>query len=207
MKKERNYDYFKVFIKMVEKAIEASKLLDDILNNFPPENLQEELDKMHEIEHDCDILMHSTMNRLVKEFLPPIEREDIINLVQTLDDITDSVEDVLMAIYMFNVEELKPEALEFSKLIVNSSKCLHDVVVEFGNFKKSKDIKDKIIRVNTLEEEGDRLYLKTIRNLYTGDEDIKTVVIWTRVIDRMEKCLDSLEEASNQMESIILKNS
>ncbi|MDO5712972.1 MAG: DUF47 family protein [Tissierellia bacterium] len=207
MLKEYRFDYFKNFEDMSAVTLEIAKMLDDCLKDFSPDNMEEILKEFHEVEHRGDELMHSTLNRLAKEFLPPIEREDIVFLVHRLDDVTDNIEDIAMALYMYNVQELLPETLEFSSLLLEGAGILSEVTKEFVNFKKANDIKEKIISVNTLEEKGDLLYMQTLRNLYENFETPKELIIWTRVIDKMEKTLDSMEFCSNVMESIILKNS
>ena len=55
---------------------------------------------------------HDMLDKLAKEFIPPIEREDIVALSQQIDTMTDKVEDVLMRVYMSNVQEIEPDALE-----------------------------------------------------------------------------------------------
>ena len=39
------------------------------------------------------------MKVLTHEFLPPLEREDITELAERIDDVTDAVEDVIVKIY------------------------------------------------------------------------------------------------------------
>lgn len=204
---EHRFDYFKNFVDMSAVALEMAKMLDEMLKNYSPEELAKSLDDFHEVEHRGDELMHRTMNRLAKEFLPPIEREDIVTLIHRLDDVIDNIEDVAMTLYMYDIRELIPEVLEFSSLILEGAGVLSEITKEFVHFKKSNDIKDKIIGVNTVEERGDNLYLKTLRTMYEENEDAKELIKWTRAIDRMESTLDSMELCSNVMESIILKNS
>jgi uncharacterized protein Yka (UPF0111/DUF47 family) len=48
----------------------------------------------------------------------PIEREDIMMIVQKIDDVTDAIEDVLLQVYMFNIRTIRPDATDFSQIIV-----------------------------------------------------------------------------------------
>lgn len=68
---------------------------------------------MHEIEHSADLEAHEITKRLAKEFITPIEREDILLLVHKIDDITDCIEDVLLHMYMYNVRVIKEDAIKF----------------------------------------------------------------------------------------------
>ena len=205
--KEKSFDYFRAFTEMVEGSMAAARLLDEILENYDPYALNAHIREMHEIENSNDSLIHETLNHLIKEFLPPLEREDISSLIEALDDPTDSAEDVLFALYMYNVETIRPEAIKFSKLIVESVDALYEASVEFKNFKKNDvSTKEKIIKVNDIEGKGDSLYIESIRKLYTGNEYPKLIIAWTKVLNKLENCLDTLERCANLMEFIMMKN-
>ncbi len=207
MARKNEFDYFDSFVKLSEYCCDAAKMLDDVLINFNVNTLEEKMKKMHEIEHAADLKGHEITRRLAKEFITPIEREDIVVLLHEIDDITDTIEDVLLHMYMYNVKEIKNDALRFSKLILKSCEELKLVFEEFKNFRKSKDLHDKIIRINKLEEDGDNLYTEAVRKLHMTSTDAIEIMTWTVAFNRLEKCCDSCEEAANIVESIVMKNS
>ena len=152
--------------------------------------------------------MHSIMNQLAIEFLPPIEREDIIEVTQKLDTVVDSIEEILLGLYMYRVRELIPECIEFGELILEGTLLLEELVLEFSNFKRSNDVKDRIIHINSLEGKGDELYLNSMRALFdfTGTFDPRRILTWKELLTVMENCMDSIEGAANEFESAMLKN-
>lgn len=206
MARNNDSDYFDSFIKLSEYSYNAAKLLDDTLRNFNKEILQKNMVKMHDIEHTADLEGHEITKRLAKEFITPIEREDILLLLHKIDDITDCIEDVLLHMYMYNVRVIKEDALKFSSLILSACEELIGAFKEFKNFKRSKEIQNKIIRVNKLEEEGDNLYTESVRKLHLSPSDAIEIVTWTIAYNRFEKCSDACEEAANVIESVIMKN-
>ena len=110
MAKKQDVYYFNNFVACAEESCHAAHLLKDVLANFNPDDLTGRLDEMHAIETRADGRKHEAMDRLAKEFIPPIEREDIITLSQYLDDLTDKIEDVLLRIYMNHVTRIEPAA-------------------------------------------------------------------------------------------------
>ena len=205
-KKENNY-YFDAFAKGISYANEAAALLQNIFENFDASTGKAQLDKMHEIEHTADGVKHEMMERLVKEFLPPIEREDIVELAHTIDEVCDLIEDVVLRIYMYNVTSLRPDVMKFAKLIVRCCADLKEMSLELPNYRKSASLVEKIKEINTLEEEGDRLYVEATRRLYSEEKDPIAVYAWTNIYDRLEKCCDGCEKVADMVELIILKNS
>ncbi|NTU89752.1 MAG: DUF47 family protein, partial [Actinobacteria bacterium] len=99
-----------------------------------------------------------------------------------------------------------PEALEMVAIIAKSTEALRQALIEFPKFKKSKTIHQHLVDVNTYEEEADRLYIETMRKLYTTVEDPIVILAWTKTFDRLERCCDSCERAADIINTIIMKN-
>ena len=205
-KKENNY-YFESFIKGISYAAEAADMLKKVFESYDASMIQTKMVEMHAVEHSADMVKHDMMERLVKEFLPPIEREDIVELSHTIDEVTDCIEDVLQRMYMFNIIELRSDAAKFTEVIADCAEALKDMMSELHNFKKSTVLREKIIQINNLEEAGDRLYAEAMHNLYTNEKDPIAVISWTAIYERFEKCCDACEHVADMVEQIALKNS
>ena len=190
-KKENNY--YEMFVEMVEYSHQAAVKLNEVLKNYNTEELSQIIKDMHEIEHAGDAKKHDLTKKLAAEFMTPIEREDIMQLSGEIDDVIDSIEDALLRAYMFNITEIRPEALEFTEIIVKCTSALKDTLKEFENFRKSSTIKSTIVEVNRLEDEGDAVYIRAMRRLYTENMDGVSVMSWTVMFDQLEKCCDKCE--------------
>ncbi len=205
-KKENNY-YFDAFEKGLSYANDAAVLLNQCFENYDLANVQAHLDEMHEIEHKADKVKHEMMERLVKEFLPPIEREDIVEMSRIIDDVTDAIEDVLRGMYMYNISSLRSEVKDFTNVIARCCSALIEAAKEFHNFRKSDTLREKIIEINALEEEGDRIFHKAVHDLYVVEKDPIAVISWTTMYKRMEQCCDCCEDVADMFEQVIMKNS
>lgn len=205
----KKIDYFDGFVDLLDYADRSIDYLDDVLHNFDPDEkvMQQKMEELHAIEHAADKARHQLISHLVKEFITPIEREDIMSIVSAIDDITDSIEDVLQQIYMYNVKEILPEAFEFCRIIKECVAKLVKVYEDFHNFKKSDTIYDNIIALNHIEEEGDDLYIKAVRQLYIDPKDPVHARSWSVIFRQMESCCDKCETAGNLVEVVIMKNS
>ncbi len=206
MSRKNDFDYFKTFTRAAEYSAQAADILQNVMQNYDPDSLKEKMKEMHAVEHAADVAKHELNRALVRAFITPIEREDIMQLSQLLDDVTDNVEDVLLRLYMFNVLSIRDDALEFSQLIYRCCEAMKEMMHEFRNFRKSGSISKNIVEINRLEEEGDALYTKAVRKLHMGTKDAVQLLIWREIFDRMEKCCDTCEHVANSVESIIMKN-
>lgn len=203
---KKGMNYFDAFQKGVEYGCKAAGLLQLCFDQYDPGQLPQRMEEMHGIEHAADEMKHEMMECLLKEFLPPIEREDIMELSSTIDDVTDSIEDVLLRLYMFNITRLRPDVKEFADVIVRLCDGLRKMTGEMHNFRKSTVLRGLLIEINHLEEEGDRLYTQAMRQLYTEGGDPVSVMAWTTLYDRLEKCCDRCEDVADVVERVIMKN-
>jgi len=178
MAKKGDRYYFDNFIACVECSCRAATLLGETLKHYSKADMAKKREQIHEIEHEADHKKHELMNMLNKAFITPIEREDIVSLAQNLDDITDTIEDVFLRIYICNIDTIKQNAIEMTDLVIEACEALKIAMEEFPEFRKSTKLKEYLIRINDLEEKGDNLYIEGMRVLHTGGEDALTVIAW-----------------------------
>ena len=207
MAKKQDAFYFDNFITCSDCALRAANILRDTLLNYDPDKLADEINELHKVEHEGDTNKHEMMEVLAKAFITPIEREDIIALSQNIDSVTDTVEDAMMRFYMCNVSELREEALPFAELVIRSCEYLKKMMGEFSEYKKSKQIREYMVEINHLEEEGDKLYFKASRNLSTTCTDPIQLIAWRDIFHYLERCLDAVEHVADTVEMVIMKNS
>lgn len=204
--REKEYNYFECFVTVAGYANEASAYLCNVFQNFDVNEVPQHAENMHRIENAADGAKHELTSHLAHDFITPIEREDIAELSQELDDIVDTIEDVIRWIYMLDVKELRPEAIEFAQLIAQCSEIFNKLVAEFSNFKKSKKINDYVIEINTIENKGDKLHEDSLRRLFSKDATSDDHVVWLKIFEYLEASLDASEHAANTIENIIMKN-
>ncbi len=204
--KKKSYDYFNGFHKFSKYAVAAAEFLDSIIKDFDRKNLDTLLVEMHEIENDCDIHKHAVDAELYRDLAPPIAAEDIIELNHRLDNVVDGIEDILIDFYVYNIATVRPEAITFANIIVKSAKALEVAMLEFKNYKTSSSLMTNLKRIKTLELDADDLYLNILHKLHSEEEDLRQILVWSKIFERFEECADLFEEVGKQMESIIVKN-
>lgn len=191
----------------MDYSCQAAEILKNTLTYFDTDKLNDRLKDVHGVEHAADLGKHEMMSELARAFITPIEREDILELMQELDDVTDDIEDVLIRTYIFHILSIREDALRFADIISRCCGEMLKMMKEFRDFRKSKTIHEMIVAINDLEEEGDRLYTEAVRRLFMHSKDPIELMVWREIFDRMEKCCDACEHVANIVESIIMKNS
>jgi len=207
MSKKQDSFYFDNFLECARLSCQAAHLLKTFLTDFEVKDMDRKLDEIHSIEHSADDKKHQLTDRLAKAFITPIEREDIAQLSHNIDEMTDKIEEVFIRIYMNNVQTIRPEAVAMLDLIIRCCEEVCSLLEEFPNFRRSKKLKEYIIRINTLEEEADQLFISNMRKLHIEEEDLFSVIAWREIYTYLEKCADACEHVADGVESVVMNNS
>lgn len=206
MKKEK-YNYFDEFINLTDYIVKSADILKDMIDNYDLEKLDKCIEEIHKLEHASDRVVHKMREYLIKDFLPPIDREDIATIVNKLDDIEDGIDEIAINIRIFNVKKIRKDSLEIVDIVVKSAKAVKGVFEVLSNLKDIDTIKSKVIVVNKLEEQGDRVYEKITSNLYKEEKDPISLIKWTNLYNCFENTIDSCEQISDCIQDVIMKNS
>lgn len=205
MAKKQN-DYFQLIQKQSAYCVEASDFLEEIFCAFNVDKVGDYRMQMHEIEHRADELHHDIVKKLSTEFITPIDQEDILRLVQIVDDITDSLDEVILDIYMYRIDIISGRMTDLSRVVNRCVKALHEVTEELKNFKKPDKLRQLLIKVNDIEFEADRVYIDSIYELFGSNIDGKALFGAKAVYEGLENCCDMCEHAANVIEQVIIKN-
>jgi uncharacterized protein Yka (UPF0111/DUF47 family) len=201
------FDYFDAMVRQGKYAQEEAHLLIEVFKNYDPQSILEQRKVMHAIENAADVQVHELFKSIATEFLTPIDREDIAELAHRLDDVADYIDDVLHQLYMYDIKEIFPPAIQMAELIEKTTAALVAALEEFKNFRKSETLRGFLVAVNDYEEEADAIYSRSIRELYTQPSDNPVFIMaWSNIFLRMERCVDSCENLADIMATIALKN-
>lgn len=208
MAKKNKFNYFKAYEKLTGLAVKEAELLIETIRTFEDASgLSVVMEQMHVYENQGDDLNHDIFSNAAVEFMPPFDREDVVELAQALDNVLDYIDDVLGHMYVYDIKVLPENAMKFAELILKSCKALDKAMAEFHDFKKSKKFKHMIVDINSYEEEADVLYAEAMRHLHTVDNsDVMHILVWSRIYEHMEKCCDATEHAADIVNTILLKN-
>ncbi len=207
MAKKQDAYYFDNFKACAELSAKSAAKMYEIMSSFDVARMAEYRREMHDLEHAADMKKHEISEVLVKAFITPIDREDIVQVSQNLDELSDYIEDVLIKMYCNHVTSIRPDALRLMELVVKCSDAVLDLINEFADFKRSKKLKETIININSLESEADLLFMKCMHTLHGEKDDLLEIIMWRDIYSCIERCSDAADHIADVVESVIMKNS
>ncbi len=157
------------------------------------------------IESKGDDLMHKIVDELNTTFITPIDREDIHELANRMDDILDFNEGVAERVMMFKLKEPTPTLHELADILFQASKELAAAMPLMRVHKKWKDMKKHFVEINRLENAADRLMRKTLVELFETKEAVEIIKL-KEIYEQLEEAIDRCEDVAEILENLGVKN-
>jgi predicted phosphate transport protein (TIGR00153 family) len=192
--------FFDLFNDSARNAEECARRLVDVISGT---DRKAAFDQVMECERRGDRLTTDILHRLDTTFVTPFDREDIHALAEELDDVVDDIYQVGALLRIIPVGEPLPELIEQSELCV---KMATEVVSLIERLESMKDMKGLLDSIDRLESEGDAVYRRALKRLFSGEFEALEVIKWKDVISAMENALNALEDIGDVVESIVLKH-
>jgi predicted phosphate transport protein (TIGR00153 family) len=195
--------FFELFVESAENIRVTAELLKDLVTDYT--DVEMKARRIQEREHMGDEITHSIIRRLNTTFITPMDREDIHVLATALDDVLDSMEAASDLFVLHAIEEPRPEMLAQADVLLRAAIQTEMAVRAFKKLGKA-DLEPYWVEINSLENEGDKLYRRAVADLFSGDHRAMDVLKWKEVIESLEEALDGLENVANVIESVVLKH-
>lgn len=198
--------FYDMFIEEAKNTEKAAELLRDSLDDL--ENKTSYIARVEELEHKGDEIVHNLIEELNNSFITPIDREDIFSITKVMDNILDSIESTMHRFTMFNIEESREGAKVLAGLILDASKELVNLMEDFKHMKKkNKQITERVISINKIENKGDVFYRQIISDLFAedGKTQVLEIIKWREIYKFLEATLDSCESVANIVEGVVMK--
>lgn len=200
----REEKFFDLFEQAASKIAEGARLLKEMIEFY--ENPSAKASKIKEVEHELDIITHTTIERLNKTFVTPLDREDIHSLISHMDDVLDSIEAVARRLVLYKVEKTTPELLAMVKTLIKAIEVMSKAIIGLRDMKHPQIILNYCIELNSLENEGDDLYRIALAHLFDHEKDPIELIKWKEIYEIMEASVDCCEDVANVIEGVVVKH-
>jgi predicted phosphate transport protein (TIGR00153 family) len=198
----REVAFFDLFRKAAHNMIEGSRLLKDMMENFRDPVAQAR--RIKDIEHIGDGITHDIVRKLNQTFITPIDREDIHGLASAMDDILDLVEAVADRFVVFKVIRPTEAAIKLADILHQSAVAVGAGIDRLGQ--PHADLSECNVKINSLENEADRVMRDAISKLFEEEKDPIAVIKWKEIYENFEEGTDRCEDVANILERIALKH-
>ena len=197
--------FYNLFEKIGTNLTEMSKAFTAAMNEPDFEKRVAAMKLMEDWEHTNDNLTHKVFIELGQNFITPFDREDIHYLATALDDVADYIYACASKIVIYNVDTPTQFMKDMTVIVENSVTELVKAVNELRNMKNIREITEACVKVNSLENQADELYSLGMHTIFSSDMNAIDVIKYKDIYQDLETITDKCEDATNIIESIIVK--
>ncbi|MEE6188211.1 hypothetical protein PIECOFPK_00682 [Mycovorax composti] len=197
--------FYELFEKIAENVALSGKILKQVVYEPDFDKRSTLVQNISDVEHDSDEYTHNIFTELGRNFITPFDREDIHYLAAALDDIVDYTYSAAKKINFYRVNPNETGFQKMAELIEQGTEHVKTAVAELRDMKKVRNITEALVKINSIENQGDDVFDMSIEKLFNSDIDAKELIKRRDIYQVMELVTDKCEDAGNVIESIIIK--
>ncbi|MBA7567075.1 MAG: DUF47 family protein [Dehalococcoidia bacterium] len=200
----REEKFFDLFQASAQNVVEAAHRLKEMVDSW--EHVEGSVDEITELEHKGDTITHDIMARLNRTFVTPFDREDIVQLAHSLDDIIDFIHAAADSMLLYKVSRPGPRAKELAGIIVQAAEEVEKVMPQIRKHIVLSQVLKRCVEINRLENVADRVYRAAMAELFADSSDIADVIKWREIYAHMESATDRCEDVADVLEGVAIKH-
>jgi uncharacterized protein len=193
-------DFFALLNQQAAKTIEGMRALVDWLLH---EDSAERCETVRELEAEADVIKLDVAKRLFESFITPIDREDIYDLSQRLDEVINGAKAIAREIEAFDTKpSLHPEILEMANMLVEGTECL---VASFAALPTDRlEAQRQAKMASKSNTRLSKIYRRAMRDLF-HTTDIKIILRVKEVYKAMLNCGEKIDVVGERLCHAIVK--
>ncbi|CAN5665518.1 DUF47 family protein [soil metagenome] len=205
LKLGHDVEFFKLLETQAEIAQRAAKHFLEISRDFS--DLEAKAAALNEIEHEGDEATRKLQNKILSTFITPLDKEDLSELSQALDDVTDAIESAAARASLYRLRVPRPDLEGMADILVRETDAAATAVRRVQkNMSDSAAFRENLETVHKLENEGDSAYRKALVLLFDEpNADPLTVFKWKEVYDHVEVAFDKVEFIAKVLGKFLIK--
>ena len=174
-------------------------------------------DRIFEREEEADRIKNELRNRLPKSLFMPVDRRDLLEVLQMQDSIADTAQDIaglLVERPMELPEFMQEPMLALAHRCVDTCDMSAKIIEELDELlamgfrgKEASRVEEMVSALNKIEDETDELGIELTRRLFQHEDEIKpvSVMMWYQLIEWVGDLADYAEKVGDRLRLLIAR--
>src|SRR5437764_7191227 len=204
----REERFFTLFEKHAAIVVAGAEALRGLLRG---EAVETYCQQIFQREAEADDVTREVLVAVRRTFITPFDRNDIQDLISSMDDAIDQMNKTAKTIVLFEVHSFEPQMQQMSEVILQVAKLVLEampLLASIGN--NTGRLNALTAKIISLEEEADEICNQGLKLLYLASRqggnqgDAMKFVIGSELYDHLEKVVDRFEDVANEINSIVI---
>ena len=202
----RNATFIPLFERHAAVVVAAAKTLREMLADA------NQLTHCQEIvarEHEADEIAREVLIGLRTSFITPFDRADIKNLITSMDDAIDQMQQTAKAIVLFEMTTFEPEMQAMADAVVECAELVQRAVPLLSNIgSNAASLNDLCVQITRIEGRADDIHDRGLKKLYQKAKggDPLEFVRGNEIYDHLEESVDRFDDVANEIQGIVIEH-
>ena len=201
----REVKFFDLFNAHAALIVDGSHALVQLVAD--PATFAAHAERIDTAERGADKITHETFTLLHKTFITPLDRDQIHQLITSMDDILDLIQDVAETIVLYDIRRTTAEAQQLAQICQMTCDRVKVAVDLLANLRDPEAILKTCEEIDRLESDADRVMRSAMSRLFREESDVKQLIKLRSIYELLESITDRCEDVANVIEGIVLENS
>ena len=201
----RETRFFDLFNAHAAQIVEGSRALVQLVAD--PATFAAHAERIDTAERSADKITHETITLLHKTFITPLDRDQIHQLINNMDDILDLIQDVAESIVLYDIRRTTPEAQQLAQICQMTCDRVKTAVGLLAQLRDPEAIMKTCEEIDRLESDADRVMRSAMSRLFREESDVKQLIKLRTIYELLELITDRCEDVANIVEGIVLEHS
>ena len=207
----REGNFFELFNEHGNRIVEGARAFMAMVTHYAEPTLREKYAADVDVaERSADRITAEVIRQLHKTFITPIDREQILGLINAMDDVLDLLQDATQTMSLYDVRHMTDEVRRLGDI---SARCCERVQYAVTLLPKLSDpaVADAAIKtceeIDQLESDADRVMRSAMSKLFREEPDVRELIKLKAIYELLESISDRCEDVANLIEGVVLENS
>lgn len=201
----KDHTFFPMFNQAADNLVLASELLIKLIRESDLEKRKEYSKAIKDAEHKGDDLTRAMLNELNGTFITPFDREDIHELVNTMDGVVDYINATSKRIHFYKLATFPEEFVQIADLIHSANKEIQRVLRSVKNANDFKHFVDACENISEMESQVDDIYQEYMASLFELEFNAIDLIKKRDILTALEKAIDKCDDVGNVFSTLIVK--
>lgn len=202
----REEGFFDLLERGAACAKESGIVLQQICAAPTAEERKLKLDRLRDIEHDADAVIHETYAMLNSTFVTPLDRTDIYQLANNLEDIVDLNHATAMQLVTHAMDDVPEGSVDLAKLIATATEEIAVAVKLLRNLRNLEQVPNHTKKLSAYEHDGDEIFRKRIGELFRDEKNAIRLIQHKEFLEGLERSLDACDHVGTALKTVVIKN-
>lgn len=197
--------FFDLLIRQNQLLKDVAGNLELIFNDFT--RVDEAFKRINVMEEEGDALCREIARQLSRTFITPIDREDIYRLNLAQEDSINFIKSIAARTRVSGISHIRFAA---KKMIHNVNKMTAYTGEMIVALQAKKEVGPLVRQIKNLKDECEMLLGTGLSELQDAEvtefKGVVDIIKWVQVYDRIEQVIERVDDLSDAIEEVVLKN-